>query len=215
MSKVATCSLASSPPTNETLGCIRNTCLSDNPPLLPPQTQQLHNSHFLATQATSKPVSWEKHNGNINAVERVLSDTTNPKGTSVLSKQWKALGTHLHKCPTSYCLPEHSILADKLNGAHKDTSSEPDKQSLPLRIADSLTAISVKGWVTHFKTVFTCTSKVDVTEQQKKNTRWPWKLYLFNFQACNSLHSIKLLRGHVQTSETEWYHMLRITQINH
>lgn len=61
------------PPTNETLSCIRNTCSSASPPLLP-QTQLLRNSH-CHTQATSKSATPGAHNGS-EAVNEVLTNTT-------------------------------------------------------------------------------------------------------------------------------------------
>lgn len=59
MPKVATSSLASSPPTNETLSCIRNTWLSANPPFSP-KTPQLHNSYFIATHRLHQNLNPQK-----------------------------------------------------------------------------------------------------------------------------------------------------------
>lgn len=101
--KVATCCLASWTPTNETLGCITNTCLSANRLLFSPQTQQLRNNYFTATQTLLPNLYSEKHTLLLMQVDKSLLE----RAVSVLFEKWH-LG-HFCKRPYSWLplLPEH------------------------------------------------------------------------------------------------------------
>lgn len=178
-------------------------------PLLPPRP----NSYITVTslpQRLHQNLYPEKHTMVLMQWKESCLTWPTPRAPQFCLNSEKLWGHTLHKCPTSYCLPEQSIPAEKLNSLSKNTSCEPNKQWLSLRIVNNLMAASVKGWVTCFKflLIHPMQVMVDASKQQKKNTNDDSENYLiFKHATVNTASSY--WGSHVQTSETEWHYMLK------